>query len=172
MSINLSYLQLMEPDFIDYMQETLAATQVDPGRIIVEMTESVIASRAHALEHLFQRIHDLGMRIAMDDFGTGYSSLDMLKKMPADIVKIDRAFVHGVDASNFDESFIQFIVAICHKVNIEVCAEGVETEAEFQILYPMNVDTIQGYYFGKPMREEEINQKLKAMVISGPDAVK
>ena len=172
MSINLSYLQLMEPDFIDYMQETLAATQVDPGRIIVEMTESVIASRAHALEHLFQRIHDLGMRIAMDDFGTGYSSLDMLKKMPADIVKIDRAFVHGVDASNFDESFIQFIVAICHKVNIEVCAEGVETEAEFQILYPMNVDTIQGYYFGKPMREEEINQKLKAMVSSGPDAVK
>lgn len=80
--------------------------------------------------------------------------------------------MHGVDASNFDESFIQFIVAICHKVNIEVCAEGVETEAEFQILYPMNVDTIQGYYFGKPMREEEINQKLKAMVSSGPDAVK
>ena len=163
MSINLSYLQLTEPDFIDYMQETLAATQVDPHRIIVEMTESVIASRAHALEHLFQRIHDLGIRIAMDDFGTGYSSLEMLKKMPADIVKIDRAFVHGVDASNFDESFSQFIVAICHKVNIEVCAEGVETEAEFQILYPMNVDTIQGYYFGKPMLENEVEQKLRLM---------
>ena len=83
--------------------------------------------------------------------------------MPADIVKIDRTFVQGVDASNFDESFIRFIVAICHKVNIEVCAEGVETEAEFQILYPMNVDMIQGYYFGKPMPAEEIEQKLKAM---------
>ena len=83
--------------------------------------------------------------------------------MPADIVKIDRAFVHGVNASNFDESFIQFIVAICHKVNIEVCAEGVETEAEFQILYPMNVDMIQGYYFGKPMEEEAIERHLRTM---------
>ena len=163
MSINLSYMQLMEPGFIDYMQQTLAKTQADPRRIIVEMTESVIASRAHSLEHLFQRIHDLGLRIAMDDFGTGYSSLEMLKKMPADIVKIDRAFVHGVNASNFDESFIQFIVAICHKVNIEVCAEGVETEAEFQILYPMNVDMIQGYYFGKPMEEEAIERHLRTM---------
>lgn len=166
MSINLSYLQLSEPDFIPFMKQTLAETGARADRIIIEMTESVIASRAHSLNALFQEIHDLGIRIAMDDFGTGYSSLEMLKKMPADIVKVDRAFVKDILTSNFDASFIQFIVSICHHVDIQVCLEGVETAQEYERVVPMEVDCIQGYYFGRPMTPEAFEKRLRPDIAS------
>ena len=104
----------------------------------------------------------MGIRVAMDDFGTGYSSLEFLKKAPIDFVKIDRSFVKDILSSRFDSTFINFIVAICHDVNIKVCQEGVETEEEYLLLKEMDLDCIQGYYFGAPVEENVITEKLKA----------
>ena len=87
----------------------------------------------------------------MYDFGNGYSSLSMLKTSPADTVKIDRAFVRDILNSRFDATFIRFVVALCHDLDIKVCLEGVEREEELQLVRPMQLDYIQGYFFGRPM---------------------
>ena len=104
-----------------------------------------------SIRHIFEDIRQLGVRIAMDDFGTGYSSLGVLKNAPADIVKIDRAFIKDIRTSHFDATFIRFIVALCHDVGIHVCLEGVETQEEYEIVQAMELDSMQGYLFGRPV---------------------
>lgn len=155
MSINLSYQQLSEESFIPFMKEALEKEGLDPSTVIVEMTESCIASATSLLHSSFAKIREIGIRIAMDDFGTGYSSLAILKNAPADVVKIDRAFVRDILNSRFDATFIQFVVALCHNVDIEVCLEGVEVEEEYDRVFPMQLDLIQGFLFGKPQAKED-----------------
>ncbi len=158
MSVNLSYLQLTDPSFIRFMQETMERAGVDPCHIIVELTESYIASSIRSLSRVFAKIRSLGLRIAMDDFGTGYSALEILKQSPADIVKIDRAFVKDIQNSHFDATFIRFIVELCHNVGIKVCLEGVETPEEYEAVRHMRLDYIQGYLFGRPVPGEEFDR--------------
>lgn len=153
MSINLSYLQLSKPDFIPFAEKEIQDSGVDPNRIILELTESCIVSNIDDLAADFANIRKLHVRIAMDDFGTGYSSLEILKKSPADIVKVDRAFVKDISSSRFDATFIEFIVALCHDVDIQVCLEGIEQEEEYGIVKTMHLDFMQGYLFGKPVSE-------------------
>ena len=131
---------------------------VDPCHIIVELTESYIASSIRSLSRVFAKIRSLGLRIAMDDFGTGYSALEILKQSPADIVKIDRAFVKDIQNSHFDATFIRFIVELCHNVGIKVCLEGVETPEEYEAVRHMRLDYIQGYLFGRPVPGEEFDR--------------
>ena len=150
-SVNLSVLQLSDPGLPEFMRETLRETGCDPARMVVEITESCIASNQRLAEQFFEELQDLGVRIAMDDFGTGYSSLGILKNLPVDLVKIDRTFVKGVRNSRFDATFIQFIVELCHTVNIQVCLEGVETEEEYGTVRPMRLDFIQGFLFDRPL---------------------
>lgn len=158
-SVNLSYVQLEDAGFIDFMEQAVLSSGVPPANVVVEMTESYIASNINRIEGIFDRIRCFGMKIAMDDFGTGYSSLGILKKIPADIVKIDRIFVKDVQTSHFDLTFIKFIVELCHDVGIEVCLEGVETEGEYEAVKPHDVDFIQGYLFGKPVPESTFEEQ-------------
>ena len=151
MGINLSNLQLEDPTFIGYMEKTLQRSGADPSNVVVELTESYLASNVEALEEYLGRLRALHVRISMDDFGTGYSSLGVLKQYPIDVVKIDRTFVKGVQASAFDSAFIQFVVDLCHKLSIQVCLEGVETPEELEAVRPMNLNYYQGFYFGRPM---------------------
>lgn len=99
---------------------------------------------------VFESIRSLGIRIAMDDFGTGYSSLGMLKDSPADVVKIDRTFVRDILTSQFDATFIHFVVALCHDVNIKVCLEGVEREEEFDRVRSWGLISYRGSCSGSP----------------------
>lgn len=124
----------------------------------MELTESYIASSIRSLSRVFAKIRSLGLRIAMDDFGTGYSALEILKQSPADIVKIDRAFVKDIQNSHFDATFIRFIVELCHNVGIKVCLEGVETPEEYEAVRHMRLDYIQGYLFGRPVPGEEFDR--------------
>ena len=160
LSVNVSYLQLEDPDFIDFLEDAMRRAGADPTRMVLEFTESCIAYNQEALAGTFQRIRRLGVKIAMDDFGTGYSSLGLLKQSPADIVKIDRTFVRGIRTSVFDSTFIRFIVELCHDVDITVCLEGVETPEEYETVRPMRLDSIQGFLFGRPMAEEEFERLL------------
>lgn len=160
MSINLSYLQVIEHDFIGFLQNTLVQAQIPAENIVVELTESYLVQSSNTVRRIFEDIRGLGIKIAMDDFGTGYSSLGVLKHSPADIVKIDKTFIKGIKNSTFDETFIRFIIALCHAVGIKVCLEGVETEDEYEIVTPMSLDYIQGFLFGKPMPSHEFSTKF------------
>lgn len=160
MSINLSYMQVTEPDFIAFMRNTLQEANLCPDNIIVELTESCLVKGSRSVKRIFDKIRGLGIKIAMDDFGTGYSSLEMLKKSPADMVKIDKTFIKDIKTSNFDATFIRFIVTLCHDVGIKVCLEGVEDWEEYHIVNPMGLDFIQGFLFGRPEPEEEFIKKF------------
>lgn len=155
MSINVSYLQLFDPQFVDFMRECVENAGIKYQNIIVEITESKFISDKELLKKVFQSVRALGMKIAMDDFGTGYSSLGILKEAPADIVKIDKIFVRNIKNNSFDSSFIRVVVELCHQVGIKVCLEGVEEDEEMNVVSEMDLDFIQGYLYGKPEAAEQ-----------------
>ena len=129
------------------------------ANIIIELTETSLASNFDNVERILRNLRALGIQIAIDDFGTGYSSLSILKELPINIVKIDRAFVKKIQNSRFDAIFIQYIVSLCHELGVKVCVEGVETADQYEIVKGLGVDSIQGFLFGRPLPEEEA-QKL------------
>lgn len=158
MSINVSYLQLFDPTFVNFMQTCVEEAGIDYQNIIVEITESKFISDKELLKRVFDSVRSMGMKIAMDDFGTGYSSLGLLKEAPADIVKIDKIFVRNIKENSFDSSFIRVVVELCHKVGIKVCLEGVEEDEEMNVVSEMDLDFIQGYLYGKPEGAEKFYQ--------------
>ncbi len=151
-AVNFSGHQLQDGRISGAIERVLAEFGLLPDDLVVEITESVWMERqGSALDNL-NRIKALGVRLAIDDFGTGYSSLSYLKRMPVDILKIDRSFVtdlsegrHGADAS-----IVRGIIALGHNLGLEVIAEGVETEAQSQLLRQMACDLQQGYLLGRP----------------------
>lgn len=154
MSINLSYLQLLESgDIVGDMCKVLDKLEVPPSSIVMELTESYMMKSDASIRTIIEAMRKTGMRIAMDDFGTGYSSLLALKNTPVDIVKIDRGFVYGMMNDLFTATFIQAITDLCKDTGKIVCQEGVETKEEYEVIKRMGIDMIQGYYFGKPMPE-------------------
>ncbi|WP_080801565.1 bifunctional diguanylate cyclase/phosphodiesterase [Arabiibacter massiliensis] len=160
MSVNLSYRQLDEDGLVPFIMDVLEEEGLPPGSLVVEMTESRFAEDDDRARELFCQIRKLGVRVAMDDFGTGYSSLGALKSSPADIVKIDRAFIRDIRTSTFDATFIRFVVELCHDVGISVCLEGVETDEEYGAVNTMGLDYIQGFLFGRPLLPEEFEERF------------
>lgn len=162
-SINVSYLQLMNNFYMNDLIEIIKEAGVNPRHIVIELTESYRIRSMQFLREILGELRSLGISIAMDDFGSGYSSLELLKNAPFDMVKVDKGFINGILQNTFDASFIQCIVKLCHDVGIAVCLEGVETEAEYRLVKEMGPDMIQGFYFGKPqVAEGIIKNYLKA----------
>ena len=160
MSINLSYLQLLEGDIVDYMQETLKSLELDPQHITMELTETYLVKADADVLGTMERMRRMGIRIAMDDFGVGYSSLHSLKNIPVDLVKIDRGFVKGIDGDIFNATLIRSITELCHDVGKTVCLEGVEIGAEYEVVRDMGLELIQGYYYGRPVPADEFDTKI------------
>ena len=161
-SINLSYEQIKDASFKDFVVDCLKRYEITPEQIVLELTESTIVSDWSNINRQFDDFRKLGIRIAMDDFGTGYSSLAYLKNLSCDIVKIDRAFVtHITEKDNaFDRRLVGVTVDLCHSVNIKCCIEGVETEEEYALLRDIcHADCIQGYLFGRPESPETFELK-------------
>ena len=115
MSINVSYLQLMDDKFVDFIKEKVTLHQVNPYHIIIELTETSIAKNNELIVNKIQQLRQFGMRIAMDDFGTGYSSLSLLKNEPLDIIKIDQSFVRNITEDSFNYAFMNAIIDLCHQ---------------------------------------------------------
>mgnify|MGYP003278643201 FL=1 len=151
MSINLSYLQLLEEDFTSFVEETLETLGVPYENITLELTETYLIKQDGTVHDMLVSLQEKGIQVAMDDFGVGYSSLFELKNTPADIVKIDRGFVRGLTSDLFTATFIRSITELCHNVGKKVCMEGVETPDEYDIVKDIGLDLIQGYYFGEPI---------------------
>lgn len=159
-SINLSYLQLLEGDIVYFIQRTLNDLELDPSNVTMELTETYLAKEDTAIQSIIRRMQELGIHIAMDDFGVGYSSLHSLKSTPVDLVKIDRGFVKGITENTFNATFIRSIAELCHNVGKKVCLEGVETQEEYDTVSDMGLELIQGYFFGYPITAEMFEKKF------------
>ncbi len=153
-AVNVSPSQLRYPGFAKSLEDTLAATGLDPRLLELEITEgSIMEHGAHTMETL-AAIGRLGVQIAVDDFGTGYSSLGYLKRLPIDKVKIDRSFVSDLPGDVDAGAIVDVIIALSHSLGFKVIAEGVETQAQVEYLRDRGCDHAQGYFFGRPQPYE------------------
>jgi len=148
-SVNLSARQFAEGRLADEVSEVLAATGLDPQRLLLEITESVLIDETDAAIDELHALKDIGVQLVIDDFGTGYSSLSYLERFPIDGLKIDRSFVAGLGAGG-SAPIVDAIVSMAHSLDLIVTAEGVETEAQVDPLRRLGCEYAQGWHFGRP----------------------
>jgi diguanylate cyclase (GGDEF)-like protein len=150
-AINLSPVQLRQPDLVSRLAATLALYGIQPALLTCEITESVALEDTPTSRQFFSDLAQLGVHISIDDFGSGYANLAGLRKLPAGELKIDRSFV--VDLTTHEEArrVVRAVVGLAKALGRQVVAEGVETEAQFQVLRELGCDQVQGFYFAKPM---------------------
>lgn len=169
-AINLSVNQLSQPDLCARIGAALRKYQVNPSLLTCEITESVAMEDTAYVAKAFQELGALGVHISIDDFGTGYSSLGSLRKLPANELKIDRSFVMDIDSSEEARQVVGHVVSLAKTLNLQVVAEGVETDAQYQELRRLGVDQVQGYLFAKPMSAKAL--ALWAINDMGPKEIK
>jgi len=154
-SVNVSSTDIYDKNLIANLQSALGIWDIAADSLTLEVTESVLLENTElALKHL-QQARDLGVKISIDDFGTGFSSLAYFKELPADELKIDKAFITNLCDNADDVAIVEFIIALAHKFNIYVVAEGVEDQATFERLKMLGCDYVQGHYFSKPLPQRE-----------------
>ena len=164
-SVNLSAKQLERPNFSELVRTTLRETGLDPSKLILEITESVLVDGTDLVRETLGHIRGDGVRLAIDDFGTGYSSLSYLSRLPVDIIKIDRSFINGIsrdkeEENSADEKLLSGIIGLAHDQEKVVVAEGVENNHQLECLRKMNCDMIQGYCFSEPLAGEMVSPLL------------
>jgi diguanylate cyclase (GGDEF)-like protein/PAS domain S-box-containing protein len=158
MSVNLSGRQLQNPTVVDDVGGALARTGLDPGTLILEITESVLMSDTTESIDRLQALKVLGVQISIDDFGTGYSSLSYLRRFPVDALKIDKSFVDDLPGRSDDTyAFVRAIVQLGHTLRLETVAEGIERVEQWDALREIGCDFGQGYLFAPPLTEVEIS---------------
>ncbi len=154
-SMNISALQIMNHNFVDKFKSLIEKVGVSPSLIGIEITETVLMENMKENTKKLKALKALGVKISLDDFGTGYSSLNYLVHLPLSQVKIDQSFVRGMSQGEEFIRLVKLIVNIAHTLSLPVVAEGVEYEEDLKLLQSLKIDYIQGYYFSKPVCEEE-----------------
>ncbi len=166
MSINLSPFQLRQPDLVERIGQALAAHRVRPSQLVCEITESTMMEHSVQERATLERIAALGVRLSIDDFGTGYSSLAHLRHIPAQQLKIDRSFVTDLASSEQARHVVQAIIQLAHGLRMEVVAEGVETQAQMQVLREQGCDLLQGFHIAAPMPARDVLRWVSARDLS------
>ena len=168
-AVNLSPIQFNDPGIVDVVSNALGKTGVRAARLELEITEGVFLAEGETTDETFGRLKDLGVRLALDDFGTGYSSLGYLKKAPFDKIKIDQSFVRGAASkTSRNSAIIRAIVTLAESLQMDTCAEGVETHDDLNLIRELGCSQIQGYIFGKPV-EGAAARELIAAATATPD---
>lgn len=160
-SINVSAIQLLKPDFRSRLFELINTMQVNPKNIGIEITESVFASDYENINKIFEKLREAGLHIAIDDFGTGYSSLAREKELSVDCLKIDKHFIDKLLDKDLSKAITSDIISMSHKLGHFTIAEGVEYKSQLLYLKEHNCDRVQGYLFSKPLDEEDALEFLK-----------
>lgn len=160
-SMNLSVRDLQDPYLAEAFAEQLAALQISPRWLELEITESAVMTEPERALNVLSRLSAMGLRIAIDDFGTGYSSLSYLKKLPVNTIKIDKSFVIGMVRDDNDAAIVHTSVDLAHNLKLEVVAEGVENEETLTRLIELGCDIAQGHYISRPLSAEELTVWLK-----------
>lgn len=158
-NVNLSVVQLLQPDIVENVQNALTESGINPRNLTLEVTESLAIHDMERMKAILTGIKALGVRIALDDFGTGYSSLSHIKEIPFDVIKVDQSFVKDLAEDTCSQAFIKMVAELAETMGASICAEGIETEAQFKVLEGMKVKMVQGYYFDRPMPDEDFATK-------------
>ena len=161
-AVNLSALQLDQPDLIDTVSRALRDTGLPATALELEITESVVVRESLRAADVLSELRTLGVGIAIDDFGVGYSSFAYLRELPVDRFKLDRSFLSSVPQSSGDSRLVAALIAMGHRLEVGIVAEGVETEEQAEFLRNHGCDEAQGYHLGKPMREADFESLLLA----------
>ncbi|WP_214407649.1 putative bifunctional diguanylate cyclase/phosphodiesterase [Pseudonocardia lacus] len=157
--VNVSAAQLTEPPFLDAVRDCLAELGIEPGRLVLEVTESMVLD-SPVMEDALDRLIELGAAIAIDDFGTGYSALSTLRTLPLDIVKIDRSFLAGCPGRAADEAVVEAIIEVAGRLGLTVVAEGVERAEQQAFLRRIGAHCAQGYLHLRPAPADELTRWL------------
>lgn len=170
LSINVSRADLYDPNLPQMMIAMIQKYRLSPKDLHLEITESAYTENPEQLIAAVCRMKKLGFIIEMDDFGTGYSSLNMLSELPIDILKLDMRFIQKEEKKHRDRSVLSFIISLAKWMNLKVVAEGIETEAQVQLLQSLNCEYAQGYYYAKPLPQDQFEQHLLQSKLQTPDA--
>ncbi len=150
LSVNLSIRQFQHPELVDDIAAALRASGLDPSSLQLEITESVLLDDVEGALSTLHRLRSLGVRLALDDFGTGYSSLSHLKRLPVDVIKIDKSFVKGLGADPKDALIVQSMVGLGRVLGMQVAGEGIETADQYAHACAVGFTLAQGHYFARP----------------------
>ena len=159
-AINLSPAQMKNPSLVATVVGALAAAQLDPGRLEIEITESVLMQETDSNIRTLHALKDLGVRIALDDFGTGYSSLSYLRSFPFDKIKIDQCFIRDIETSPENQAIVRAVISLARDLGMRITAEGVETEQQAAILAGLGCTEVQGYLYSRPVPAADLEKKL------------
>lgn len=159
LSVNLSARQVAQPDLLDRIKEALATSKLNPHCLKLEITESVVMENAEAAALMFKQLRSLGVQLSIDDFGTGYSSLSYLHRFPLNYLKIDRSFVMRLTTDN-DNAIVRTISTLARNLGMEVIAEGIETEEQYQQLKMLGCEYGQGFLFSRPVDDNAVQHLL------------
>ncbi len=161
LAVNVSAKQFRQVDFVAQVNKALHRHIINPRLLKLELTESLLLDNMEHIVETMRILKDTGILFSLDDFGTGYSSLQYLKKLPFDQLKIDQSFVRGLMSDSSDKAIVRTIIAMAQNLNLNVIAEGVETEEQRQLLKNKGCAHYQGYLFGKPVPIEQFEALLK-----------
>ena len=156
MSVNLSAKQFQQTEMVRIVSEAMETSPADRLCLELEVTETMLVDNLEDSARLLSRLSSLGVSIAIDDFGVGYSSLRSLKRLPIDVLKIDRSFINTLTADTDSDSIVDAAIALAHSLKLQVVAEGVETERQQAYLEQQGCDRAQGYLYSPPLPEQEI----------------
>lgn len=162
-SVNLCAHQLLQANFVESVTSALMASGADPRKLLLELTESVVAQNLEDVSGKMRRLVDLGVNFSLDDFGTGYSSLSYLKRLPIQQLKIDASFVRDLESDPNDVAITQTIIALGRSLGLEVIAEGVETAAQRDILLLQGCRLFQGYLYARPQALADLVDLAKSL---------
>ncbi len=157
-AVNLSARQLMDSGLLEHLRLTLDQTGIDPGSLLLEITESAVMHTPDQAGQTLHALRALGVRLGIDDFGTGYSSLLYLRSFPVDLLKIDRVFVDGMCNGADDAAIVKGTIQLAHAMDLRVVAEGVETKDQLAQLHALGCDTGQGYFWSRPLAPAEFER--------------
>jgi diguanylate cyclase (GGDEF)-like protein/PAS domain S-box-containing protein len=161
-AINISPRQFRDPRLVETIRGSLHRAGLDPSRLELEITETMLMQDVEAAADIIERLHQLGISLAIDDFGTGYSSLSYLKKFPITTVKVDRSFISDIPQNSDDMEVTAAVIAMAQRLKLNVVAEGVETPEQLKFLIEQNCDFAQGYLFSRPLTLDGIRAELAA----------
>jgi EAL domain-containing protein (putative c-di-GMP-specific phosphodiesterase class I) len=160
--VNVSPRELQRPELIRRVSDALETTGLSPSQLVLEITESGLMRDPRAVLGRLEALRDLGVRLAIDDFGTGHASLTQLKTIPADELKLDRSFIIDLAEDRRERALVRAAIEMAHALELQVVAEGVETEAQLDILRELGCDTVQGYYLARPAPAHLVQLQLPA----------
>ena len=163
-TVNIAGRQLPDPGLVAAVESSLASSGLDPACLVLEITETVIMQETESTLARLRQLKQLGIRLAIDDFGTGYSSLSYLQRFPVDILKIDRAFTHGLLRGDHDAAFVRTIVSLAEALELRTIAEGVEEWQQFEELASLGCDAVQGFLFSRPLTPAGMEELLESDV--------